>query len=524
MRGCDLVSEFLSKMDIPAVFGVSGANCEAVFESLLGKGKTKVFLSKSEYGATTMAIGHYLATHKIGVVLTTSGPGILNTIPVLAEAYASRIPLVVIAGSVPLSMEGKGAFQDTSGLNESLNLIHMLLACTCFVRKIIEEKYFAEILQSAFDKSRRYKRPAVIILPKNIAEEDVFTAYDFINRFAEVAEEEEGGVKFEELKFFCEDAERPLILLGDDSLHLKRKTLPVELAEKMNARIVVTPNAKGGVDHHSALFAGVIGIMGHQQAINEFQKATHVLMIGFKETALSLIGIEEVYEQKKKMSLSSESLMERLKSELKVASKKVSPERLNLPMRNGFSPENILAVIQNHLAKDLNIFVDAGNSGAWVVHYFKCNGNGLFYISLGMGGMGNSIGAAIGAAAMRGKRSIVFVGDGSFLFQGLEVHTALQYSLPVTFFVMNNNAHEMCATRERLFLKGEKGHNRFKSSFFAAGILKMFPGIPAREINSIEDLEECLNDFRSVRGPVVLSLNLTQSDNPPFLTFKGSQA
>ncbi len=523
MRGSDLVSEFLEKMDLPAVFGVSGANCEAVFESLLGTGKTKVFLSKSEYGATTMAIGHYLATHKIGVVVTTSGPGILNTIPVLAEAYVSRIPVVVIAGSVPLSMEGKGAFQDTSGLNESLNLIQMLEACTCFVKKIIEEKCFAEILQSAFEKSRRHKRPVVIILPKNIAEEEVFTVYDFINRFAEVVKEEE-EVRFEELKSFCAEAERPLILLGDDSLHLKKKKLPFELAEKMNARIVVTPNAKGAVDHHSSLFAGVIGIMGHRQAIDEFQLATHVLMIGFQETALSLIGIKEIYEQKKKMNLSSESVMERLWSELKVAEKKVSPERPKLPMRNGFSPENILAVIQKHLAKDLNIFVDAGNSGAWVVHYFKCSGNGLFYISLGMGGMGNSIGAAIGAAAMKGKRSIVFVGDGSFLFQGLEIHTALQYSLPVTFFVMNNNAHEMCATRERLFLKGEKGHNRFKSSFFAAGILKMFPGIPAREINSIEDLEECLNDFRSVRGPVVISLNLTQSDNPPFLTFKGGQA
>lgn len=538
MKGADLVSDFVIKMGMPVVFGVSGANCEDVFDSLHKNGKTKIILSKSEYGAAAMAIGHYLAHKKTGMVVTTSGPGILNTIPVLAEAYTSRIPLIVLAGSVPLEGEGNGAFQDTSGKNGSLSLESMLSPCTCFVRKILSEEQFAETLQTAYEKSLRHKRPAVVILPRDMAKKEIYSVSEFYviqeeERSVERAEVEEGG----ELRGFCEEMlkkeNRPLIVLGEDVVHLKERTFLQQFLDNMNAPVIVTPNAKGVIDHSLKYFSGLMGIMGHEQALAAFKKASHVLFIGFQSTALNMIGIQEDYAGKKKFSFNtlpgnSDELLSALVKTLKTGEKRELPSVLPEKMpeekrRKGFVPENILSVIQNHFSRDLNIFVDAGNTGAWVVHHFKCSGQGLFSISLGMGGMGNSIGAAIGAAAQRLKRSIVFAGDGSFLIQGLEIHTALQYAIPVTIFILNNNAHEMCATRERLFLEGETGLNRFKPSFYANGILKMFPGLPAREIYSLEELEECLNDFKSVRGPVVISINLSDSDNPPFLTFKGGQ-
>ncbi len=525
MTGAELISEFLAVMDLPSVFGVSGANCEDLFESIGRKAKSRIFLSKSEYGAATMALGQYLASLKTGVVVTTSGPGILNTIPVLAEAFTSKLPLLVLAGSVPLDAEGEGPFQDTSGKSDSIDLEAMLKQCTCFVRKITSEEMFADTLQTAYLKCLQDKRPAVVIVPKDMAQGEIFTRRDFVH--PEKADSDETLLK-DQLQNFCNEMSRgktqPLIVLGDDCVHVKEKKNFLDFAERCDAQVIVTPNAKGCFDHQSKRFAGLIGIMGHESALKIFQAAAHVLFIGFHKSSLNLIGINEAFVEKKKFFLDADQsqLLIAMKSP---ASKKIEGSTPALPSnyRKGFYPETIVSVIQKTLSKDANIFVDAGNTGAWVVHHFKCSGQGLFSISLGMGGMGNSIGAAIGAASLRQKRSVVFMGDGSFLLQGLEIHTALQYSLPVTVFIFNNNAHQMCSTRERLFLKAETNLNRFKPSFFANGILKMFPGLPAREIYSIEDLEECLSDFKSVRGPVVISLNCNETDNPPFLTFKRSQ-
>lgn len=528
MTGADLVSEFLVKMGLSVVFGVSGANCEDVFDSIQKKGKTKVILSKSEYGAAAMAMGHYLYSKKTGVVVTTSGPGILNTIPVLAEAFTSRLPMIVFAGSVPLESEGNGSFQDTSGKNGTLSLEAMLVPCTCFVQKISSEEQFVETLQKAYEKSLQHKRPAVVIIPKDMARREIYSAGDFLPVQERQRPEPETVTA---LTSFCAEMLKventPLIVLGEDAVHLKDKQGLQHFLEKMSVPVIVTPNAKGVVDHSSKYMAGLMGIMGQEKALDTFKKASHILLMGFQTTALNMIGIQEDFGTKKKMVFDlqqghPDETLQILTDSIKETPRRLPAEKTEKSGRTGFVPENILAVIQKHILKDQNIFVDAGNTGAWVVHHFKCSGQGLFSISLGMGGMGNSIGAAIGAAAQRTKRSIVFTGDGSFLIQGLEIHTALQYAIPVTIFILNNNAHEMCATREKLFLAGETGLNRFKPSFFANGILKMFPGLPAREIYSLDELEECLNDFKSVRGPVVVSINLTDSDNPPFLTFKGS--
>lgn len=527
MKGADLVSEFLERVEAQVVFGVSGANCEDVFQSIQEKGKSKIILTKSEYGAATMAIGHYLSHKRAGIIVTTSGPGVLNTIPVLAEAFTSRIPLLLIAGSVALAQEGKGAFQDTSGKEGSLDLQKMLSACTCFHKKIEDEKKLFEDLYEAYEKAIKNRRPSVIVLPRDMAQKDVQIPPAFKHWDESIRVERD---EINRAIYFCESAAlsdlHPLVVLGDECQHLKNsQTLPA-LIENLDAMVALSPNAKGLFDHNSRRFTGLLGIMGHERARMALQQASHILFIGFDFNALNTIGVEESLSTKNKLILTYETsgdldeVISKLSSYHFSERKRKLPEQQSFKAASGFSIDNIILEVQKMLPDDCNIFVDAGNTGAYVVHHFKCSGQGLFYISLGMGGMGNSVGAAIGAVSHKSKRSVVFLGDGSFFIQGMEVHTALQYSIPVTFFIINNNAHGMCATRENLFLKGETGINRFKPSFFAAGILKMFPGIPAREIYSIEDLQECLSDFKSARGPVVISINISNTNNPPFLTFK----
>ena len=112
------------------------------------------------------------------------------------------------------------------------------------------------------------------------------------------------------------------------------------------------------------------------------------------------------------------------------------------------------------------------------IHHLPVRRDGRFVVALGMGGMGYSFGAGIGVAFARARRrTVVIAGDGSFFMHGMEIHTAMQYRLPVTFLLFDNHAHAMCVTREQLFYDDLYSYNRFGPSRLGAGLAAMFPGL-----------------------------------------------
>ncbi len=146
-----------------------------------------------------------------------------------------------------------------------------------------------------------------------------------------------------------------------------------------------------------------------------------------------------------------------------------------------------MAVLDEALPDGTDIVVDAGNVGASAIHYLPARRDGRFMVALGMGGMGYSFGAGIGMTfhraichrdAVTARRTAVIAGDGSFFMHGMEIHTALQYRLPITFVLFDNHAHAMCVTREQLFYDDRYSYNRFGPSRLGAGLAAMFPVCP----------------------------------------------
>ncbi|MDD4974702.1 MAG: thiamine pyrophosphate-binding protein [Bacteriovorax sp.] len=542
MKVSDYISEYLAYKELSHVFGMSGANIEDLYTSIYKKNTTSIILAKNEYNATTMAIGCYLATRKISVVMTTSGPGVLNTIPVLAEAYTSKIPLVLISGIVPEAMEGLGAFQDTSGLGGTLNVLEMLKQCTCYQKKIQDEKSIPEALDKAFELAIKHKKPAVILIPKNIFNKEI----EAFNSLA--ISPPEKIYEYTELSSaitFCQEfsiAEKtpPLIILGEELIHLNNTAFIQEFISKTAASVAVTPNSKGLFDHRNPQFLGLIGIMGHNEVNNYLNLTDFVILIGVNFDLLNRYGIQELMTSKKLLIIkeekssslfcySGETVCEiygdlednitRISSTIKAAIPTRAPVAKNPAITEGFNFKNIINEIQSSIEDDANLFVDAGNTGAFVLHNLETRGNGTCYVSLGMGGMGNSIGAGIGGSVSSNKKSYVFLGDGSFLMYGLEIHTALEYNLPIVFFIFNNNSHGMCTTRENVFLDGETGINNFRESRYAEGIGKIFPGIISHEVNDLENLKQSLNDIVGRKSPCVVTINILNTEAPPFKTF-----
>src|SRR5690606_6831389 len=139
-----------------------------------------------------------------------------------------------------------------------------------------------------------------------------------------------------------------------------------------------------------------------------------------------------------------------------------------------------------------------------------------------MGGMGYAFGAGIGSAFARspdGHRTVVIAGDGSFYMHGLELHTAVEYALPVTFIVFNNNAHAMCVTREQLLYRDRYSFNRFHPAFLGEGIAAMFPSLRVCAVHSMAELPAALTECLAGPGPSFVSIDCDPDEIPPFLPF-----
>ena len=187
-----------------------------------------------------------------------------------------------------------------------------------------------------------------------------------------------------------------------------------------------------------------------------------------------------------------------------------------------------MAVLDRVLPDGADIVVDAGNIGASAIHHLPVRRDGRFVVALGMGGMGYSFGAGIGMAFARaadtGGRTVVISGDGSFFMHGMEIHTALQYRLPITFLLFDNHAHAMCVTREQLFYGDHYSYNRFGPSRLGAGLAAMFPTLRSVDVHELAALPDALVGALDVDGPSVISIECSADEIPPFAAFLGNAA
>ena len=544
----DYICHFLEEQEISHVFGVSGANIEDLYSSIVKNKKTAIVLAKNEYNAGMMAIGSYLSSKIIKMVLTTSGAGILNTIPVLAEGHCSKLPFVVISGAVPQNLEGKGAFQDTSGEGDSFDLNKILAPCTQAVFNIRAPGEIPKALAKSFSLAQKHRRPVVILVPKNIFNQEIPSQILRENIKEEVMQECQSN--FQKGREFISRIlnnknNPPLIIFGEDLIHLKDLRNVQLFAKNLNGKMALTPAAKGFYDHLEEDYLGLTGVMGHDE-VNAYLKECHdVIIIGSRMDMLSRFSLEKDFEDKRILYFNREAQKYKLKSaECIEVMGDIEKNILRMYQEFGFHNDfpaptpvhrhrhtgeqsyhrhvdylGVIGLIEHELELDADVFVDAGNSGAFVIHNLKVRGEGIFYVSLGMGGMGNSVGAAIGSAVHSKKKTYVFIGDGSFLMHGLELHTAIQEALPLVFFIFNNNSHGMCSTREVIFQDGETNVNNFRPAYFGMGFDRIFPEVQSFEVNTLEDLRFAMLKTKNPTMPCIVSINIDNHAKPPFRTF-----
>lgn len=110
--GAQILLECLKREGVDTIFGYPGARTLLVHDALLGDKELRHVLVRHEQGAAHAADGYARTTGKVGVCLTTSGPGATNLVTGIATAYMDSVPMVALTCQVPTDAIGNDAFQE----------------------------------------------------------------------------------------------------------------------------------------------------------------------------------------------------------------------------------------------------------------------------------------------------------------------------------------------------------------------------------------------------------------------------
>lgn len=542
-RVVDHIVDRLAAHGVRHIFGVDGANIEDLYDAAHFRDDLIAVLAKHEFSAATMADGYRRSGAPLGVVAATSGGGSLNLVAALGESLTSRVPVLALVGQSPTGLDGRGAFQDTSGQGGALDAEALFSAVSVYCRRVVDPATIDDVLTEAL--AAVHRGPVVLLLPKDVQQSDFAgpagaqsPAWPFAVPLGDPAP----------IATALRQAHGPVTIIAGEQVARDDARDELErLRAILRARVATVPDAKDvsgapGLGSSSAL--GVTGVMGHPGVVEAVAASAVCLLVGTRLPVTARAGLDAALAGRPVLSLGAEPPFtaslhvhtEDLRGSLSMLNAALSgsgratgvtvPERiphaeLAPPAHDGagIRYRAAMGALDAALPDGTDIVVDAGNTGASAIHHLPVRRGGRFVVALGMGGMGYSFGAGIGMCFARGRRTVIIAGDGSFFMHGMELHTAIQYRLPVTVVLFNNNAHAMCVTREQLFYRDLYSYNRFQPSKLGAGLAAMFPGLSAVDVDDIGALPQALQTALDAEGPSVVSIECSADEIPPFAPF-----
>jgi acetolactate synthase-1/2/3 large subunit len=471
IRAADYLVRTLAACGVSQVFGIPGGAISPVHDALLDS-PVRVVTTRHESGAMFAAAGYAHTTGRLGVVAVTSGPGVLNAMTGLASAWCDGLPVLLLVGEVPRRAQGKGVLQDGSAYG--LHIVDMVRYITKLAGEVPSAEQLPHILRRAIAAALTGKRgPVVLTLPMDVMTASI--APPVLVPSIEPSPDIPDGALAEVAALF-EGAQRPLILAGSGARGGTTPALLREVAERLDCPVITTPKAKGVFPETHRLALGVFGIGGHPSARAYVSQGIDVLLAigttlgdlsteGFArelQPARALIQVDieggavgRAYPPTHSFVAPADAFLAGLRPHLprfllslvRHTPPGVTRFALTDPDRGPISPQVAIEEIQAVLPADTIYTVDSGEHFLFATHYLRISHPDSFVVMTGLGSMGQSIGAAIGASLGHPGRSVAAIcGDGCFAMTAFEVATAVAERIPVRVFVFNDQRLGMVET------------------------------------------------------------------------------
>ncbi|ABO48833.1 acetolactate synthase, large subunit [Desulforamulus reducens MI-1] len=521
---------------VELIFGYPGGAILPVYDALINS-KIKHILTRHEQGAAHAASGYARTTGKVGVCMTTSGPGATNLVTGLANAYMDSIPLVAITGQVPTSQVGTDAFQE-------VDITGITIPVTKHNYLVKDPKMLPKILKQAFHIAQTGRPgPVLIDLPKDVAQAEINFNYPQDVELMGYKPTVKGHVaQINQAAKLIMQAERPVIYTGGGIVNANASEELLWLAETIDAPVVSTLMGLGAFPGDHRLFLGMLGLHGIKAAnlavtecdllitlgarfddrvtgrISGFAPNAKVIHVDIDPAEISknVISHMPIVGDTKKVL---EALLVRLDKKQNISwNAKVADWKKEFGPRyqaegEYLKPQHIIEEIHRHTNGKAIMTTDVGQHQMWVAQHYTFTGPRDLVTSGGLGCMGFGLPGAIGAQIGRPNETVVLVtGDGSFQMTLNELSTAAEQGLPLKIFVLNNQRLGMVRQLQEFYC--DKRYTAVDFSFvpdFAA--LARVYGFKGITVKNEEELQKALKETFGETGPVLVDCTIDPEEN-----------
>lgn len=548
ISGAKIVVETLVEQGCDTVFGYPGGQVINLFDELyLNRDRINHVLTAHEQGASHAADGYARASGKVGVVIATSGPGATNLVTGIATAYLDSVPMVAITGNVPCDLLGRDSFQEVDIVG-----VTMPVTKHNFIVKDVNE--LADTLRMAFKIAKSGRPgPVLIDIPKDVQ----IAKCEFEPKKQPVIPYPITYVSEDQLKKaaeLIENAQRPYIYFGGGIISGKASQELIAFADKIDAPMGCSLMGLSAVPSDNPKFLGMQGMHGHYASSVAEDESDLVIALGarfsdratgnkarfaknFKIIHIDIDGAELHKNIPSDIALNGDikDALERLTA---IVQEKKHPEwfariselreeenrRTSSAIANKYSkncenctnncdksgisaddrmnPFEIIDIVSSH-AGDAVVVTDVGQHQMWAAQRYPLKAPRTFLTSGGLGTMGFGMGAAIGAAAASGKRSLLFTGDGSFGMNLNELATAVSMNLPLVIVIMNNGVLGMVRQWQTLFFDKHYSNTTLNRKTDFVKLAEAF-GAKGARVYTKDELEKTAEEAFAYNGTFVI--------------------
>ena len=519
----------LEQEGIRQIFGYPGATI-CPFYDALSRSDIRHVLVCTEQNAGHAANGYARMTGKPAVCVVTSGPGATNLITGISTAYMDSIPMVIITGQVVSNLLGSDVFQevDITGACEPFIKHSYLLKDPTQVARVFKEAFYIA--------GTGRPGPVLIDVPMDVQKMEVDFSYPTevsIRSYKPSSKGHPGQIK--KAAAAIAEARHPVIIAGGGVFSAGAEKELLAFSQKTRIPVVNTLMGIGAVPSDYDLRLGMIGMHGVRHANYAVHQADLLILAGSRVADRAIPSPTVLARQKKIIHMDIDPaeigknlgvdipvvgdirlMLSQLTEEIDAAvsenwqdwleelngvRQKVHPD---YGPRDGYvNPKLLMHQLNQRADRNAIIVSDVGQNQMWSANEFAVP-QGRFLTSGGMGTMGYSLPAAMGAnAACPDRQTIAVCGDGSFQMCSMELATLVQHRLPVKIVVFSNNRlgmvreHQTVAYDNNLtavFLDGSPDFAKLAAAY----------QIPSVRIHENSEIDDALTRLLEAEGPFLL--------------------
>ncbi|MCM1046627.1 MAG: biosynthetic-type acetolactate synthase large subunit [Candidatus Gastranaerophilales bacterium] len=462
MNGADAIIKCLEAENVEVVFGYPGVAICPFYNSILDS-KIRTILIRTEQNAAHAASGMARLTARPGVCAVTSGPGATNVITGVATAFADSIPLVIITGQVNSELLGSDVFQeaDITGAVESFVKYSYLIKDVNDIPRVFKEAFHIA--------NTGRKGPVLIDVPIDIQNAPLnrFRYPEEVNIRTYKPTVKGHAVQIKKVLGELKKAKRPLICAGGGVLLSQAEGELRSFSEKYHIPVVSTMMGIGVMPTKHPLYFGMVGNNGKPYANYAMNESDLLIMVGAR-VADRAVNQPDLITQNKVLvhidvdpaeigknagptiplvgdarHIFEDFAKEEIEADYEEWLHTLNRYRETMLPRRSPNPEYVdpaafITMLSEKMEDDAVYVADVGQNQIWSCGYTVVK-NGKFLTSGGMGTMGYSIPAAMGAKIACPDRQVVAVcGDGSFQMSMMELATYRQHGVPAKIIVLKN--------------------------------------------------------------------------------------